>query len=565
MNGGPWNDRWINTTTLPKLHEQLNLAYQTGINREWIINVGDLKPKELPIDFIMHFAWDPDAIHANETRHYTVKWAGSIFGKKHSAAIADIVSKYAKYNLWRKPETQDPRIFSFVNYHEADREFKLWSSLEGRAEALGKEIAPRAVDAYYELVLYPVRASAGVAEIYLDAGRNNLYVKQGRVSANYYAKQARDLFDTDQQLSNFYNDTLAGGKWKHMMSDVHIGYRQWSMPRQNQLPELKQVVPLTAPAMGVAVEGSEEAWPGSMAKAELPVFDALNKQHYFIDIFNRGTGPFKFTAKADQPWVKISRAKGTVDKQDLRLNVDIDWKAAPAGKTQAIIEIQQGNIQVPVAVTLISSTLPHVRQPYYGGWGEFSIPAQQFKVNKPGRQARWIVLPDLGRDEAGMGIDPVTAPSSTPGSAPVLEYRIFLPDTGGTKVCLGILPTQDVNPRRGLRIAVAIDDQVPQIIDARKGFHDEFNEYTPASLAMSPGLKPLPPLGPDYALVSRASPRRNEVFDNLRWLDVELEVKKAGMHQLKVFMVDPEVVLENIVVNPSDRYPSYFGAPPVKH
>ena len=56
MNGGPWNDRWVNTTTIPKLREQLHLAYASGIDRIWIINVGDLKPKEIPIHFIMDYA-----------------------------------------------------------------------------------------------------------------------------------------------------------------------------------------------------------------------------------------------------------------------------------------------------------------------------------------------------------------------------------------------------------------------------------------------------------------------------------------------------------------------------
>jgi hypothetical protein len=564
MNGGPWNDRWINTTTIAKLHEQFNLAYQTGINREWIINVGDLKPKELPIDFIMHYAWNPDAIPANKTFDYTLNWVEGIFGKAYAKEIADIISSYTKYNLWRKPEIQDPNIFSFVNYDEADREFKLWSNLAAKAEALGKKIPPEAKDAYYELVLYPAKASAGVAEIYLDAGRNNLYAKQGRVSANDYAKQARDLFELDKHLSEYYNDSLASGKWKNMMSDVHIGYQQWSMPTQNELPELKDVTPLSTPTMGISVEGGEKAWPGTVETAELPAFDILGKQHYYIDVFNRGQGAFQFTAKVDKPWIKLSALEGTVEKET-RLYVDIDWKTAPEGQIHGNIEIQQDTTKIPVSITAVKRNLPAINQPYFGGWGEFSIPAQKFSNNTPGKYAKWIVLPDLGRSVACMGINPVRAPSAIPETAPRLEYQIFLPDTGSTKVCLGILPTQDVNPRRGLRIAVAIDDEAPQILDARKGFHDEFKQYTPASLAISPGLKPLPPLGENYALVSRGKPRRNEVFDNLRWLDVKLDVKTPGIHRLKVFMIDPEVVLENIIINPNDKYPSYFGAPPIEH
>lgn len=247
MNGGPWNDRWINTTTIPKLREQFTIAYQTGLDRLWIVNVGDLKPKEPPIDFIMRYAWDPEAITADQTFDYTVNWAESIFGKQHAKEVAEIVSEYPKYNLWRKPEVQAPDIFSFVNYNEAENVLKLWQNVVAKAEALESNISPEAKDAYYQLVLYPAKASAGVAEIYMAAGRNNLYAKQGRVSANDYAKRARELFELDKKLSDFYNNQMAGGKWKNMMQDIHIGYTQWSMPRQSTLPELKDVTPLALP------------------------------------------------------------------------------------------------------------------------------------------------------------------------------------------------------------------------------------------------------------------------------------------------------------------------------
>ncbi|MDE7096974.1 MAG: glycosyl hydrolase 115 family protein, partial [Muribaculaceae bacterium] len=112
MNGGPWNDRWVNTTTVPKLREQLNLAYQSGIDRIWIINVGDLKPKEMPIDFIMRYAWNPERIQAGDEKAYLESFAASVFGGEYAEEIADLIASYSKYNLWRKPEAQYPGIFN---------------------------------------------------------------------------------------------------------------------------------------------------------------------------------------------------------------------------------------------------------------------------------------------------------------------------------------------------------------------------------------------------------------------------------------------------------------------
>lgn len=565
MNGGPNNDRWVNTTTIPKLREQLNLAYQSGLDRIWIINVGDLKPKELPIDFIMHFAWNPDAYLADKVWDYTVNWAESIFGKEHAEEIADIVSKYSKYNLLRKAEVQSPKIFSIVNYNEADQMLQRWREVAAKAEALEPKIAPEAKDAYYQLVLYPTKASAGVAEMYISAGKNLLYANQGRVSANEYAQRARDLFDLDKKLSEYYNNTMSNGKWKNMMSDVHIGYTTWSMPRGNKLPEMKEVTPLTEPTMGVAIEGSEGAWPGTQEKPQLPVFDILKKSSYYIDIFNRGTGTFAFEAKATKPWIKLSMSKGEVGKE-VRLMVDVDWKKLPQGKSEGSVEIKKGNELVSVSVSAIKAALPKVKESYFGNFtGEFTIPAEKFNANIPGKEAKWIVLPDLGKGKACVGIYPVTAPSANVADGPKLEYKIFLPNTGKATFCLGILPTQDVYPQRGLRIAVALDGGEPQILDARKGFYDEFKEYTPEILARSTVLKPYPPINKNIALFGVGQARRNEVFDNMRWLDVEMDVTKPGIHTFKIIMIDPEVVVEKIVVNPDNNHPSYFGAPSIQH
>jgi Glycosyl hydrolase family 67 N-terminus. len=565
MNGGPWNDRWVNTTTIPKLQEQFNLAYQSGIDKLWVVNVGDLKPKEIPIDFIMHYAWNPDAVPADKTKEFSINWAKQTFGDEHAEEIADIVSKYPKYNLWRKPEVQVPNIFSIVNHNEGDRVIKLWRDVVEKAEALKSKIAPEAQDAYYQLVLYPAKASAGVAEMYIAADKNNLYAKQGRVSANDYAKRVRDLFDLDKQLSDYYNGPMAGGKWTNMMSDIHIGYKQWSMPRANTMPAVVDVTPLPEPTMGVAVEGSENAWPEAGEQAALPVFDGLNKKSYYIDIFNKGTGSFSFNAIANKSWIKLSATKGTVDK-GTRITVDIDWNALPNGKADGVIDVKQGGNLVQVNVIAVKAALPAVKEPYFGSLtGEFSIPANKFNVNVAGAKSKWLLLPDLGRDEACMGIYPVTAPSETPKTAPRLEYKMYLNQAGKNTFCIGILPTQDVYPERGLHIAVSVDNGEPQILDARKGLVDTFTEYTPDKLANSKVLKPLPPLNKDIALVGVGKLRRNEIFDNIRWLDVQFDVAAPGFYTLKVFMIDPEIVLERIVVNPDNSHPSYFGAPSIQH
>lgn len=529
MNGGPWNDRWINTTSFPKLREQLGLAYSTGIDDLWIINVGDLKPKELPIDFILHFAWNPDAITADDIEDYTLDLTKSLFGDKHAEELAYIISRYPKLNLLRKPEVQSTKIFSHSNYGEADAVSAAWKDLTDRVEKIRKDIPEEMDDAFYQLVYYPVIASAGMMEMYLQTGKNNILALQGNPEANAVADNVLALFEKDKMLSDYYNTDLAGGKWKNMMSDIHVGYFNWSMPRANTLPSLYRIQPFDKPSMAVTVEGSELAWPvvdinldkvnGTGLRVEekrsisdndkasspaLPVFDVIGDQTYHIGSFNRGAGTIKVKASPRDPWVKVA------GDNDCSWSVSIDWSKAPQGRSVSYVNVSSDSGEsVNVEVSAVKESLPSFDGPFYGNFaGEYSMDAIGFCRNVPGKGADWVVLPDLGRGKGCMGISPVTAPSLSATDAPRLEYDILVPEAGNARVFLGLKPTQDVNPARGLRIAVGIDDAAPVVLDARKGFVDT-----------------------------------------------------KGVHTLKVYMVDPELVIEKIVINPDGRY-SYFGPVP---
>ena len=566
MNGGPWNDRWVTTTTVPKLREQLHLAYRTGIDDLWIVNVGDLKPKEMPIDFIMRYAWNPDLVKPGDEQAYLAEWAAQCFGDSLADDVADIVARYTKYNLWRKPEVQVPGIFSVANHREADRVDSLWLSLEEKAEAVRRQVPGESLDAYYQLVYYPAVASSGVARLYNAVTRNRAFARQGRPQAAAWQQLAESLFERDRRLTAYYNDTLAGGKWKNMMQDKHIGYTKWSMPDDNILPRMKAVTPVEGAQMGVVAEGNEHADNYNSALA-LPVFDSMLDQNYYIDVFNRGTAGFQFEAKASEPWVKLSETKASIDGADSerRILVSIDWSKAKTGCNEATVTLKGGGKTVDVAVKAVKGDAPKAKGKFFGNLSgaEFSVPAHMFSRNLTGEGQSWMLLPGLGRGEGCMGASDVCKQTSDKQTSnqPTLEYQVLLPDTNTVTLCIGILPVQDVQPERGLRLAVQLDGQKPVVLDARQGFVDTFAEYTKENLALSPNLKPLPEVEKNILLTGYGQERRNEVFDNMRWLTARLPVAGGGLHTLKIMMVDPEVVLERIIVNPDNAHPSYFGAP----
>jgi hypothetical protein len=346
--GGPRNYKWIDTNPIPKVWEQMHLAAEYGANRIWIVNVGDLKPMEFPTEFFLSLARDPARWPKEKLGEFTELWAAREFGQAHAAEIAGLVAKTLKYNGRRKPELLEPSTYSVIDDLEADRVVADYDAIVSRAEAIERELPAEARDSFFELVLHPAKANAIVTAMYVAAAKNHLYVAQGRASANDMAARTRRLFQADADLADRFNHTLAHGKWDHMMDQTHIGYTYWQEPPKNTMPPVTELaLPATA-SMGVAIEGSSAAWPGSAGPAVLPTFDSYNQPRHFIDVFNRGRAPFEFTAAASAPWIVLSATRGSVEKE-ARLWVSVDWDKAPHGVDKGAVTIE-GAGAAPIAV-----------------------------------------------------------------------------------------------------------------------------------------------------------------------------------------------------------------------
>ncbi len=240
--GGPRNYKWLNTNPLPRIWEQMHLAWQYGVKDIWIVNVGDIKPMEFPISFWCDYAWNPDKIGADDLQKYTEQWAAEQFGKEHAKEIADILSKYGKYNGRRKPELLDSTTFHLSNYDEFKRVTEEYTSLYMKAESINSILPSASRDAYFQLVLHPVKAMSNLYEMYLYVALNHSSAKRKQSNANFLADKAKELYLKDSLITLEYH-RLNNGKWNHMMSQTHIGYRSWQQPPQNRMPRVYYVPP----------------------------------------------------------------------------------------------------------------------------------------------------------------------------------------------------------------------------------------------------------------------------------------------------------------------------------
>jgi hypothetical protein len=558
--GGGRNYKWADTINLNNTWEQLNAAKSYGIDRLWVVNVGDMKNEEAPLQFFLDYAWQPMPL--KDVPRWEQRYAAENFPGRHSNEIAEILHDYGVLQARRKPELLNRRItlganntivyddqmtpFYLENYREMDRVTDDWQRLAARSARMADALPESYQDAYFELVGYATAATANLYLLRRAEFTNLLYAKQGRAATNDLADETDARFADDQALNDYYNTELAGGKWQNFQSQPKIGYGDverygpnapWQQPELNNealpdevFPAVQRIQVPEAAEMGVAIDGSDQWWPAATTPAVLPTFSPYQSQpKQYVEVFNRGATAFDYTISAAKPWVRVSKAHGTVDKQ-VRAEVSVDWKHAPRGTTRVPLTITgAGRTVVVEAVVDNPKTKP--RKGFVEANGYVSIPAQDTSRVV----GNWLRIPDIGRDSDGMELSPVTAPRQEANGAR-LEYTVNLTTTGPVTVWVYLSPRNNVHPTDGLTYAVSVDGQAPQRVNV-----------TTAT-------------GADDTSMNRQWERNTS--DNVNRTATTHVIDRPGEHVLKVWAVDPTVVVQKIVVDTGGLAPSYLGPPP---
>ena len=422
--GGPRNSKWINVSPIPRLWEQMNLTYQYGVDQMWILNVGDLKPMEYPIQFFLDMAWNPDQFNAQNLQEHSIAFCRSIFGDQYAEDAARMLRLYAKFNRRVTPELLDMRTYSVANYDEWARVVGEYDQLALDAQALGKKLPANLQDAWFQLLGYPIIAMDNLYNMYYAQAMNHRLAKKNDPMANGWAKRVEQCFQKDAALADQYHK-MNGGKWNHMMDEQYIGYKSWKSPDKKIMPEVKHI------------EGN------ATAAITLP------KPAYIT--YNTPKGTPTFVAKD----------------------------------------------------------------------GYVSIEAEHFTRKTDGKQAKWTVIPELGRTLSGITPQPVTAPVD----GMTLEYDMQIPDDAIARVTLRFSPTLNFNGT-GLRYAVSFDGGQEQVININGDYNGETGN----------------------------SWHREHVIDSQT-----IHQLKGGKHTLRIRPLDNALVLQKILINLGGMHKSYLG------
>ena len=419
--GAPRNSKWLNVTPIQNIWEQLNLAYDYGVDRMWILNVGDLKPMEFPIDFFMHMAWNPRKYTASNIMQYTRDFCAQQFGEDQAGEAAKTLNLQGKYSGRSTVEMLDKDTY---NLKAGEWRFVANQYMQLETEALRQFISlkPEYRDAYRELILFPVQAVCNIYQMYYAQAMNHYLYSIGDPSCNHWAQNTKEAFLRDSLLCRQYNKEIAGGKWDGMMIQKHIGYTGWN----DNFPR-----------------------------------DILPKVYYISD-----SDPADFTFKDTSGYVVME--------------------------------------------------------------------AEHAQYRKDAQDARWTVIPYMGRTLSGISLQPYTAATDSA----LLTYVFCMNSNGKDSVDVHVITkcTLDFLHKGGLVFTVSLDGGIPVEVNFNRNLNeDPKNIYTFY-----------------YPTVAR------RVVESI--IRIPLPRTSDGSHTLTIHPVDPGIVFEKLIVNRHGYQPQFlFG------
>jgi len=553
--GRPHDYLWLSTTHPALIQEEMMKAYKNGSNKLWVLNVGDIKPLEYNIEMFMDMAWDATPFEDNGyTKQHLLAWATNLFGKEKGQTLQGIMWEYYQLAFERKPEfmgwsqtepttkTNYTALNHFFYGDEAQKRMDRYEALENEVKALYAQLQANDEAAFYQLVYYPVRSASLMNKKFLYRDKNYFYAKQNRFSSLEYSLKSQAAHDTIISITHYYNFKLSGAKWNHMMS---------MQPRDLPVfhaPEFQQVKAVASEGWNVSPEGwvtKDSSLMGYITNLSLPAFDNLNRQQYFLDIFITENESVEWVASTSAPWIKLSKTSGKLSidpgKSEIRVCLTFDWSKAPKQeKFSGEIQIEGSGKKIIVEVSGTNLSLPPNYKGFIENNGYVAIQASHFSSQKQQQQGNWILLPGLGysSDAIQAQVDPGentqllkdTGWIKSNCSYAVYDFYTFAKANAALTVFS--LPTHPLNNQYSMRYALSVDDGPIQLVD--------------------------------FKTVGRSEEWKQHVLRNRAERTVRFSMLEKGAHRLKIFCVDPGVVLQDFLIDLGGLKQAYSAVPETK-
>ena len=491
----------------------------------------------------MAMAWNRASFtEGGSTKAWLKAWSARQFGESVAEATASIMTAYGKLTARMKYEdlSKTPFAFSTVNYDEAELNFNEWTGLLTKARAIYDGLSADLKDAFFEVVLHPVMAGRGVYEIYTKTALGSKYAGEHRTSANKLGRDVQAAFKADGEITKRFH-ALKNGKWDGIMAQTHIGYNNWQEPSANSLPPLTWVTSGAANAiMGVSAQRSTAAFPGS-SQLSLPAINPYlpTADQRWLEVYTRDNGTFTYSITSNASYVSVSNPKQSLSTtsgiSDSRSLVMVDWASAPAGYSVAVLTISNlnaTNVKATVLVPIENYSAPTGFKGHVEANGVVSIEAEHFSPS-PDSSPEYTLVPEYGRTLSGVKLPAKTA-SQAPGTGPALVYPFYtFSNASAASLTVYLSPSDNANPNSPNRYSFSVDGgavTTVQPVPLTDGSTD--------------------PPGWTEGVTANAYVKSSS-----------LGKRAAGAHTLKIWLLEPTMVLTKVVVDVGGLKTSLMGPP----
>ncbi len=521
---GTHSYQWMNSTPPALIVSEMSKAYDSGIQKLWVLNVGDIKPSEIGAELFLEMAWDIDRWNEENLmdpeegflNQVAKKW----FPDADSRVVGEMLREYYHLNYSRKPEHTNKGDAVFDPEHYGDESMQRladYQDLAAKAMAVMEALAAKddyQADAFYEIVAYPIFGAYINNLKFYHNQKNALCLQQGRTAAaNLHATMVDWAAEQERKAAEYYNTGAFDGKWDKMMQ-LNNFLRTSTITPMVTAPEQKDVAYVSA--LGVAAEGTDNVLD----------FSAYLRNTRYLDVFNQGGKPFGYTVEADQSWIRISEPSGTIyDEQ--RLFVDIDWDALPDGDQSGVITVTGEGTGTRTVRVRVSN--PAMKRESISGYAEadgyVAIEAEHFTENHGDGEVGFTVFDGLARSGGAVTAGPMGSQRYTDlANAPYLTYQVYFQSAGTFPTTIYRVPSLD---GVGQRLALGIDDGEPVVVAGEN--KDETSTW------------------------------KVSVVNGIEKKTTNMTIPSAGYHTVKLYMIDPGVSVDRIVINTGGELRSNQG------
>ncbi len=541
MHGGAYSYQWVGSAYLPRVWEQLSMAYDYGVRDIWVVNVGDIATQELAISYIMELAYNMEAMgtaNPNNTVDFIRNWVKQqfqgVFEQEDLKDIALIIEKYTLMCERRKHEVMNDKVYHPVHFGEANQVLCNSEWVIKRCNELKEKCLKNNYAGFYELIFYPAVGTANLMRTWVLASQNELYARQNRMETNEIAEEIGRCIAYDRSITEELH-TLEGQRFYGFGLSEHFGFTNWC-DEDNKYPLRIYVEPASSPRMIVGKADSVnynigKYWSGN--QMSFNDFLRPDRDSFNLNIACGSREPIWYRITTDCPWLQFSKCLGETSLTD---TVSVSVKRSMLkGKEKGVFCVESNDdTKVIISVEAEQPDLLAYEPMTFIEYDNYiAMEADHYAKKECINGADFVRLSPYGRTGAAMKVYPATADFFHAEKRTYLEYRFVAKKECIYDAAFYLAPSTPVDSRQNLYIGTRINEE-------------------PVSIANTVWDS-----GREYFLSRQWS---KEAFDNVKIFHRELNCHK-GLNRLYFYHVSPNILLERIVLHPEDEElpDSYLG------